>query len=248
MKIIIAGSGEVGFHLAKLLSYESLDITLIDTDKDRLNYAESHLDIRAIRGDAMSLSLMNEAQVEKSDLFIAVTAEESTNITICALAKQLGSKKTIARISNIELIKAQSSISFQNIGVDEIISPEELAAEEIQQLLDQSAFSNSYEFEGGALTLIGTKLNENVPFVGKTVKEAASFFPDVHFMPVAVQRKGTQTTQIPRGDTRFEIGDTVFFITLKEGVEELYKLTGKTKASIKNVMILGGGRIGWIFV
>ena len=245
MKIIIAGSGEVGFHLAKLLSYESLDITLIDTDKDRLNYAESHLDIRAIRGDAMSLSLMNEAQVEKSDLFIAVTAEESTNITICALAKQLGSKKTIARISNIELIKAQNSISFQNIGVDEIISPEELAAEEIQQLLDQSAFSNSYEFEGGALTLIGTKLNENVPFVGKTVKEAASFFPDVHFMPVAVQRKGTQTTQIPRGDTRFEIGDTVFFITLKEGVEELYKLTGKTKASIKNVMILGGGRIGY---
>ena len=244
MKIIIAGSGEVGFHLAKLLSYESLDITLIDTDKDRLNYAESHLDIRAIRGDAMSLSLMNEAQVEKSDLFIAVTAEESTNITICALAKQLGSKKTIARISNIELIKAQNSISFQNIGVDEIISPEELAAEEIQQLLDQSAFSNSYEFEGGALTLIGTKLNENVPFVGKTVKEAA-FFPDVHFMPVAVQRKGTQTTQIPRGDTRFEIGDTVFFITLKEGVEELYKLTGKTKASIKNVMILGGGRIGY---
>ena len=161
MKIIIAGSGEVGFHLAKLLSYESLDITLIDTDKDRLNYAESHLDIRAIRGDAMSLSLMNEAQVEKSDLFIAVTAEESTNITICALAKQLGSKKTIARISNIELIKAQNSISFKNIGVDEIISPEELAAEEIQQLLDQSAFSNSYEFEGGALTLIGTKLNEN---------------------------------------------------------------------------------------
>ena len=193
----------------------------------------------------MSLSLMNEAQVEKSDLFIAVTAEESTNITICALAKQLGSKKTIARISNIELIKAQNSISFQNIGVDEIISPEELAAEEIQQLLDQSAFSNSYEFEGGALTLIGTKLNENVPFVGKTVKDTASFFTDVHFMPVAVQRKGTQTTQIPRGDTRFEIGDTIFFITLKEGVEELYKLTGKTKASIKNVMILGGGRIGY---
>ena len=176
MKIIIAGSGEVGFHLAKLLSYESLDITLIDTDKDRLNYAESHLDIRAVRGDAMSLSLMNEAQVAKSDLFIAVTAEESVNITICALAKQLGCKKTIARISNIELIKAQDSISFQNIGVDEIISPEELAAEEIQQLLDQSAFSNSYEFEAGALTLIGTKLNENVPFVGKTVKEAASFF------------------------------------------------------------------------
>ena len=245
MKIIIAGGGEVGFHLAKLLSFESLDITLIDTDKERLNYAESHLDIKGIKGDASSVALMQEAQVENSDLFIAVTAEEATNITICALAKQLGSKRTIARISNFEYINAKETISFQEIGVDELISPEELAANEIQQLLDQSAFSNSYEFEAGALTLIGTKLDENVPFVGKTVKEAASIFADVHFMPIAIQRQGTQTTIIPRGDTVFEPGDTIFFITLKEGVEELYKLTGKKKESIKKIMILGGGKIGY---
>ena len=106
-------------------------------------------------------------------------------------------------------------------------------------MLDQSAFSNSYEFEGGALTLIGTRLEDEVPFVGNTVKEAASIFSDVHFMPVAVQRKGKQTTIIPRGDTVFEVGDTVFFITSKEGVEEIYKLTGKTKTSIKNIMIIG---------
>jgi trk system potassium uptake protein TrkA len=245
MKIIIAGAGEVGFHLAKLLSFESLDITLIDCDKDRLNYAESHLDIRAIRGDAMSLALMEDAQVERSDLFIAVTAEEAVNITICALAKQLGSKRTIARISNIEFINSPSQISFKSIGIDELISPEELAANEIQQLLDQSAFSNSYNFEDGALTLIGTRLGNDVPFVGKSVKEAASIFPDVHFMPIAIQRKGTQNTMIPRGDTCFQAGDSAYFITLKEGVEELYKLTGKRKASIKNVMILGGGRIGY---
>ena len=245
MKIIIAGGGEVGFHLAKLLSFESLDITLIDTDKERLNYAESHLDIKGIKGDASSVALMQDAQVENSDLFIAVTAEEATNITICALAKQLGSKRTIARISNFEYINAKETISFQEIGVDELISPEELAANEIQQLLDQSAFSNSYEFEAGALTLIGTKLDENIPFVGKTVKEAASIFADVHFMPIAIQRQGTQTTIIPRGDTVFEPGDTIFFITLKEGVEELYKLTGKKKESIKNIMILGGGKIGY---
>ena len=245
MKIIIAGGGEVGFHLAKLLSFESLDITLIDTDKDRLNYAESHLDIRGIRGNAMSLAIMEESQVANSDLFIAVTSEEAVNITVCALAKQLGSKKTIARISNIEFINAKDTISFKEIGVDELISPEELAAIEIQQLLDQSAFSNSYGFENGALTLVGTSLAKDVPFVGKSVKEAASIFPDVHFMPIAIQRRGTQNTMIPRGDTCFEEGDTVFFITRKEGVEELYKLTGKTKASIKNIMILGGGRIGY---
>ena len=244
MKIIIAGSGEVGFHLAKLLSYESLDITLIDTDKERLNYAENHLDIKTIKGNACSLKVIKEAKVGTADLFIAVTSEETTNITICALAKQLGCQRTIARISTIEFIKENDCINFEKLGVDELISPEALAADEIHQLLDQSAFSNSYEFESGALTLIGTTLGEQVPFVGKTVKEAASIFPDVHFMPIALQRKGTQSTIIPRGDTPFMAGDRVFFTTLKQGVEEIYKLTGKVKKEIKNVMILGGGKIG----
>ena len=244
MKIIIAGSGEVGFHLAKLLSYESLDITLIDTDKERLNYAENHLDIKTIKGNACSLKVIKEAKVGTADLFIAVTSEETTNITICALAKQLGCQRTIARISTIEFIKENDCVNFEKLGVDELISPEALAADEIHQLLDQSAFSNSYEFESGALTLIGTTLGDKVPFVGKTVKEAASIFPDVHFMPIALQRKGTQSTIIPRGDTPFMAGDRVFFTTLKQGVEEIYKLTGKVKKEIKNVMILGGGKIG----
>ncbi|MEC7173688.1 MAG: NAD-binding protein, partial [Bacteroidota bacterium] len=151
MKIIIAGAGEVGFHLAKLLSYESLDITLIDIERDRLNYAEGHLDIKTLRGNACSLTVLKESNAAESDLLIAVTGSESVNITVCALAKQLGSKRTIARISNIEFTNSDESISFQDIGVDELISPEELAADEIQQLLDQSAFSNSYEFENGAL-------------------------------------------------------------------------------------------------
>ena len=245
MKIIIAGAGEVGFHLAKLLSFESQDITLIDTHKERLNYAENHLDIKAIKGDATSLRIMKEAKIDTSDLFIAVTEQETTNITICALAKQMGCKKTIARISSSEFINHNDEVSFEKLGVDELISPEELASIEIQQLLDQSAFSDSYEFENGALTLLGTTLEESVPFVSKTVKEAAQIFPDIHFMPIALQRKGTQYTIIPRGDTQFEANDLVYFITLKEGVEELYKLTGRNKEVIKNVMILGGGKIGY---
>lgn len=245
MKIIIAGAGEVGFHLAKLLSYESHDITLIDLHKERLNYAENHLDIKAIKGDASSLKIMESAQIDSTDLFIAVTEYESTNITICALAKQLGCQKTIARITNTEFTQANSKISFEQIGVDELISPEELASNEILQLLDQSAFSDSYEFEDGKLTLVGTTLEESVPFVGKTVKEAAQIFPDIHFMPIALKRQGAQYTIVPRGDTCFEASDLVYFITLEEGVEELYKLAGKDKEDIKNVMILGGGKIGF---
>jgi trk system potassium uptake protein TrkA len=245
MKIIIAGAGEVGFHLAKLLSYESQEIVLIDNNKENLKYAENHLDIRTINGNALSLSLLKNADVKSSDLFIGVTSQESLNITLCALAKQLGCKRTIARISNIEFILSKEEVSFKEIGVDELISPEELAANEIKQLLDQSAFFNNHKFDDGALTLIGTTLEAEAAFVGKTVKEAASVFQDIHFMPIAIQRKGTQFSVIPRGDSVFEEGDDVFFITLKEGVEEIYKLTGKKKTPIKNVMILGGGKISY---
>ena len=245
MKIIIAGAGEVGFHLAKLLSYESQEIVLIDNDKENLKYAENHLDIRTIHGNALSLSILNDSDVKNSDLFIGVTSQESLNITLCALAKQLGCKRTIARISNIEFISSKEQISFKEIGVDELISPEDLAANEIQQLLDQSAFFNNHKFDDGALTLIGTKLEAEAAFVGKTVKEAASVFQDIHFMPIAIQRKGTQFSIIPRGDSVFEEGDDVFFITSEEGVEEIYKLTGKIKTPIKNVMILGGGKIAY---
>ena len=185
---------------------------LIDINKDRLNNAENQLDIKVIKGNSCSLSILKQANISDSDLLIAVTAYETTNITVCALSKQLGCKRTIARISSEEYINENADVSFRKLGVDELISPQSLAADEIQQLLDQSAFTNSYEFEGGALTLIGTRLEDEVPFVGNTVKEAASIFSDVHFMPVAVQRKGKQTTIIPRGDTVFEVGDTVFFI------------------------------------
>jgi len=245
MKIIIAGAGEVGFHLAKLLSYESQDITLIDTKKESLAYADSHLDIRVLRGDATSLEVMNEAKVQTSDLVIGVTSSETTNITLCMLAKQLGSKRTIARISNTEFIENKDVIKFSELGIDELISPEELAATEIQLLLNKSAFNDTYEFEEGKLIMIGVSLEKTAPFVGKMVKEAANIFPELHFMPIALQRLGTQFTVIPRGDTIFKEGDKVYFITVKEGVDELHKLTGKKKREVKNVMILGGSKVGY---
>lgn len=245
MKIIIAGAGEVGFHLAKLLSYESQNITLIDTDKESLMYADNHLDIKVIRGNATSISLLKEAEVDQSELVIGVTSSETTNITFCMLAKQLGCKQTIARISNTEFIKNRDIIRFSELGIDELISPEQLAAEEIQLLLNKSAFNDTYEFEDGKLIMVGVSLQKNAPFVGKMVKEAARIFPELHFMPIALQRLGTQFTVIPRGDTVFKEGDQVYFITTTEGVDELYKLTNKKKEEIRNVMILGGSKVGF---
>ncbi len=245
MKIIIAGAGEVGFHLAKLLSYESQDITLIDTKKESLAYADTHLDIRVLRGDATSIAVLKDAHVAQSSLVIGVTSSETTNITLCMLAKQLGCKRTIARISNTEFIHCKDTIRFSDLGIDELISPEELAAKEIEMLLNKSAFNDTFEFEDGKLIMVGVSLPVTAPFVGKMVKEAARVFPELHFMAIALQRKGTQYTIIPRGDTVFKDGDQVYFITTKQGVEELYKLTGKKKEEIKNVMILGGSKIGY---
>jgi trk system potassium uptake protein TrkA len=154
MKIIIAGAGEVGFHLAKLLSYESQEITLIDTKKESLAYAGEHLDIKTIKGDATSIAILKEARVELASLFIAVTSSETTNITASVLAKQLGAQRTIARISNTEFIDHKEMVDFSKFGIDELISPESLAAAEIELLLNQYGFNDTYEFESGALTML----------------------------------------------------------------------------------------------
>ncbi|MCB0445093.1 MAG: Trk system potassium transporter TrkA, partial [Gelidibacter sp.] len=244
MKIIIAGAGEVGFHLAKLLSYESQEITLIDTKKESLVYAIDHLDIRVIKGDATSIAVLKDARIETSDLFIAVTSSETTNITACVLAKQLGARRTIARISNAEFIDQKEDVGFSKFGIDELISPESLAASEIELLLNQYGFNDSYEFEEGALTMLSLRLSRTALFVDKTVQEAAEVFPELHFVPIAIQRFGTQYTIIPRGDTQFKEGDKVVFVTSKGGDAELFELSGKVKSDIKNVMILGGSKIG----
>jgi len=244
MKIILAGAGEVGFHLAKLLSFESQDITLIDNNKSNLIIAENQLDIKTIEGNSASISVLKEANVQNCDLVVSLTTSETTNFTTCFLAKQLGAKRTIARISNSEFIEGNKEIDFSSIGIDELISPESLATEEIKLLVHESAFTNSHDFEDGILKMMGVKLEKNAPFIGKTVMESASVFPGVHFMPIAIKKENSDTTIIPRGDTVFSQGDQVYFITNEKGLKELYDLIGTEKQNIDNIMILGAGRIG----
>lgn len=244
MKIIIAGAGEVGYHLAKLLSFESHDITLIDNQKSNLHTAENKLDIKTIEGNSASISVLKEANVENSDLVVSLTTSETTNFTTCILSKQLGAKRTIARISNVEFIKDCNEIDFNSIGIDELISPEDLAAEEIKLILSDSAFTNTHDFDNGILKMMAVRLEKNAPFVGKTVMEAASVYPGVHFMPIALKREDSENTVIPRGNTIFCECDNIYFITNSQGLEELYKLMGVEKQKIKDVMILGAGRVG----
>ena len=243
MKIIIAGAGDVGFHLAKLLSFESQDIYLIDTDSEKLDYASSHIDVIAKKGDATSIKLLKEVNIHKADIFLAVTESQNTNFTIAVLAKKLGAKKTIARISNHEFTQ-NSEIDFTEIGIDNMISPGELAADEIQMLLSQSAFNDTIQFENGTLNILGSTLDYGSPLIGLTVQQAREKFNDIDFITIAIKPENSNKTIIPRGNTVYGADDQIYFSTPKESIKQLYRLMGKTQFGVKNVMILGGGKIG----
>lgn len=193
--------------------------------------------------DATSISALKEANIKNTDLLIAVTSSETTNITISVVSKRLGAKKTIARISNSEFTASKDELNFSELGIDELISTDELATNEIKLLLDKAAFHDTHEFEGGKLTMVGLSLSTIAPLVGMGVKDAAAEFSEIHFMPIAIKRKESNETIIPRGNTTFKAGDQAYFITTQEGVNELVKLSGAYMQSIKNVMILGGSKI-----
>lgn len=242
MRIIIAGAGDVGFHLAKLLAFEAQDIVLIDTDAAKLKYASDHLDIAAIKGSSTSYSVLEEAKVSKADLVISATSSEEANIATAIIAKHLGAKKTVARISNEEYLLRREKLDLQNLGIDELISPETLAAREIKRLLKDSALTDSFEFDKGLLSLIGISINEGSKLAGKTILETAHLNPNGNFLTVAILRKNE--TIIPRGDTIFQPYDHAYFIALPDGIDKVLELAGKEKIKIKNVMILGGSKVG----
>ncbi|AMC10678.1 portal protein [Lutibacter profundi] len=243
MKIIIVGAGDVGFHLAKLLSFESQDIYLIDMDAEKLEYASSHFDVITKKGDATSVKLLKEVNIDKSDIFLAVTESQNTNFTLAVIAKKLGAKKTIARISSHEFTK-NNEVDFKELGIDFMISPGELAAEEIKMLLHQSAFNDTIEFENGTLNILGSTLEYNSPLIGLTVEEARHKFFDVAFITIAIKPENSTETIIPRGNTKYSAFDQVYFSIPKNSIKKLYKLMGKTPFGVKDVMILGGSKIG----
>ncbi len=242
MKIIIAGAGAVGSHLAKMLSNENHDITVIDTDTERLKSVGSSIDILSLEGSATSLGILREAKIKKADLFIAVTNHESSNITAAILGKQLGARKTIARIDNQEYLHPNNREMFISQGIDYMIYPEMIAAREVVGLLSQTGMSDIVDFSGGKLHLYAFKLEENAPIIEKSLNEISKPDELLQFRAVAVSRNGE--TIIPRGNDTFQTGDLVYILTNKGGVDNLLRYTGKTNFEVRNIMIMGGSRIG----
>jgi trk system potassium uptake protein len=242
MRIIIAGAGEVGTHLAKMLSNENHEIIIIEPDDDRLKPIESTMDVLTYHGSATSIRILQESLQKKTDLFIAVTHSEDTNITSAILAKRFGAIKTIARIDNLDYLEHTTLEFFKALGVDSLIYPELIAAREVLGLLQVTGSTEYMEFSGGKLTMFVQKLDKNSPILDKSLQEIASSHKTDKYRAVAIKRN--DKTIIPRGNEQFHLGDFVFVISTKEGIDEMMKTSGWESSEAKSIMILGGSRIG----
>lgn len=239
MRIIIAGAGAVGTHLAKMLSDERHDIVLMDANEERLTNLDSNFDLMTIAARPTSINSLKDAGTADADLFVAVTPEESTNITACILAHSLGAKKTVARIDNYEYLQPKNKDFFKVLGVDSLIYPEMLAAKEIADGLHLSWIRQWWEFSGGALVMLGVKLRENAQILNTPIFQLHKEQP---YHIVTIKRLGE--TIIPDGHDELYAGDIVYFMTSKRSLPYIRKITGKEEhAAIRNVMIMGGSRI-----
>ncbi len=239
MRIIIAGAGAVGTHLAKMLADERHDIVLMDAGEERLANLESNFDLMTIAARPTSINSLKDAGVADADLFVAVTPEESANITSCILAHSLGAKKTVARIDNYEYLQPKNKEFFKQLGVDSLIYPEMLAAKEIADGLHLSWIRQWWEFSDGALVMLGVKLRENAQILNTPIFQLQKEQP---YHIVTIKRMGE--TIIPSGSDELRAGDIVYFMTVKRSLPYIRKITGKEEhASIHNLMIMGGSRI-----
>ena len=239
MKIVIAGAGAVGTHLAKLLSEENENVVLMDEQEERLGKMESLFDLKAMVGSPVRINDLTAAGVESTDLFVAVTPNESDNITACILAHYLGAKKTIARIDNYEYLQPKHREYFQSLGVNSLIYPEQLAAEEITTGIKYSWMRQMLVFGNGALVMIGVKIRANSQLLGIPFRELSR---DIPYHIVAIQRG--DITIIPRGGDILEADDLVCFMTTKDKITHVRDICGKEKfAEVRSIIIMGGGRI-----
>jgi trk system potassium uptake protein TrkA len=242
MKIIIAGAGDVGFHLAELLSYENQDIVLIDQNQEVLDHASTHLDVLSLRGDSSSLELLEQVNVSKADLVLAVTTSEKNNLLTAMVAKKLGAKQTIARVDSSAYLTESNCSIFHEMGVDILISPQELAAEEILRLIKQCSFTDVFDFEEGKLQLVGFTISDHSPLANIRVGDIPGLNPNVELKPIAILR-GNETI-IPSPQTYLRRNDHIYFISKKENITELTGIVGKKQVAVRNVMILGGTSLG----
>lgn len=238
MKIVIAGAGAVGFHLAELLSKENQDITLIDVNEEALEQARKNLDVLTIQGDVSNMQVLEQINLKKTKLFISVTTFEQTNLLSAILAKRLGAKNTIARVSNPEHLEEKYKEHFNQLGIDVLISSQKLAALEIERLLKRASFTDFFEFEKGKISVVGFTLDTSCPLINQTIAQIDEQVTNFQFRGIALLRG--HDTIIPDRSTVLKKGDHLYVATQKESFESVIQFVDKQLKPIEHVMIVGG--------
>lgn len=229
-------------HMTKMLSTGNHEIVVMDKREEMLVDVSNHFDVMTINGSATSLADLKEAGIKKADLFVALTHTNEINITACILAKQLGAKKTIARIDNQEYLLPLNKAYFINMGIDSLIYPQKLAAREIVNLLNETGTSEVFNFSGGNLSLYVIRLEEDAPIIGKQLVDVSVNNKELVFRALAISRNGV--TVIPKRDEVFQVNDLVYVITNQTGVSPMMKYAGTKRLACNNIMILGGSQMG----
>lgn len=239
MKIIIAGAYAIGTYLAQFLSRNKYDIILIDEQEENLNKIGQNYDLLTLQGKPTSIKVLKEAGAKHADLFIAVDPKETINITACTMAHNLGAKKTVAKIDNPEYMEPKNQELFKQLGIDSLIYPELLAAKDIINGLKMSWVRQRWDVQDGALVMLGIKLRKTCEILDQPLRDISG--PDDPYHVVAIKRKNE--TIIPGGNETLQQEDLAYFMTTKEYIPYIRKLTGKEHyVDVKNVMIMGGGR------
>ncbi len=242
MKIVIVGAGEIGFFLARKLSQEKHDLTIIDEDGEKCRRAEEVLDLAAVEGNGADPETLRVAGIEKADMLIAASANDEVNILSCMLASRLGVKFRIARVRNRSYYSKSPVISAKDLGVDLFIHPEEEVAGEINRLLIRSTVSEIVEFENGKILFVGLKLDERCPHLNRQLKEFGSETMRGKFRVVAMWKNNR--TIIPTGEDVIQKNDQLFVVTRADDLPELLTFAGKADEKLEKIMVLGAGKIG----
>lgn len=238
MRIVIAGAGEVGTHLAKMLSFEEQDIIVVDKDEKKL-YNLDNYNLMTVQGSAVSFDVLKNLQVGMADIFIAVTPHETINVIACSMAKSLGCKKAVARIDNYEFMKPASKKFFSSYGIDTLIYPEYLAAQEIMTAMKHTWVRNWFEMLNGELLVMGVKIRENARIVGHKLKDLRGISSYMHINAI----KRNREIIIPGGDDEMLANDIIYVATTPRNIDDVMRACGKVKHNVERVLIMGGNEI-----
>ena len=245
MNIIVAGAGKVGATLAELLAAEDHNVTIIDTHADILAKLSDHLDVMCFKGNCASKDILQQAGARDTDVLVAATGSDEINILCCHCAHQLGVGFTVARVRGIEYISDVQSLK-NDLGIDLIINPEYETAEEISRLLRFPSAANIDTFARGRVEIVGFHVQPEDGLSGRAISSLSSRIRELPVLFCAIERG--HDVFIPNGSSVFAQGDKVYMAGTPAGIQQMFALLGRESRKVRDVFIVGGGRITYYLV